>query len=85
MSCPFSEYRDIFGKPNTGVHSLRLFNIAVLDVIGTIIIAFVTSVLIQQPLWLTLILWMLVAIWMHRIFCVDTTINKMIFGETMTT
>lgn len=26
------EYKDIFGIPNEGVHSYRLFNIAIVDV-----------------------------------------------------
>ena len=31
------KYKDIFGKPSEGVHSIRLFNIAVIDVIMVII------------------------------------------------
>lgn len=43
MSCPFAQYSDIFGKPNTGFHSVRLFNIAVYDVIATILVSSLIS------------------------------------------
>ena len=33
------KYKDIFGKPNEGVHKYRLFNIAIVDMSFTIIAA----------------------------------------------
>jgi hypothetical protein len=30
------ELKDIFGKPRTGPHSFRIFDVAVVDVLGTI-------------------------------------------------
>jgi hypothetical protein len=33
------EYSDIFGKPNQGIHSIRIFDIAIVDVLLTIIVA----------------------------------------------
>ena len=39
MSCPFAKYSDIFGKPNTGFHSSRIFDIAINDLFGTILIS----------------------------------------------
>jgi hypothetical protein len=35
--CIFKEYRYIFGKEGEGVHSYRLLNIAIVDVVSTII------------------------------------------------
>ena len=35
--CIFKEYRYVFGKEGEGVHSYRLFDIAIIDVIFTII------------------------------------------------
>ena len=34
------KYRDMFGKPNTGIHSIRIGNIAVVDVLLTILLAY---------------------------------------------
>ena len=31
------KYKDIFGKPKTGVHKIRLFNIAFIDFIFTLL------------------------------------------------
>jgi hypothetical protein len=34
---PLSDYKDIFGKPGEGGHAYRIFDIAIVDVIFTII------------------------------------------------
>ena len=81
MSCPFHEYKNIFGKEGEGAHSIRFLNIAIVDVIMTIIGAFIISYLFNLSFLMVFTILMLVAIILHRIFCVNTTINKMIFGE----
>ena len=43
MSCPFKNYSDIFGKPNEGAHSYRFLNLAIVDVILTIIGSFIIA------------------------------------------
>jgi len=78
--CPFKKFSDIFGKPNSGVHSYRLFNIAFIDLFFTIIGALIMSYFLNVNFILTFILLMLLAIVLHRLFCVNTTINKFIFG-----
>jgi len=81
MSCPFKQFSDIFGKPNEGVHSYRIFNIAIVDVISTIIGTLIISYLFNINFILLLIFMFLLGIVLHRLFCVNTTINKLIFGE----
>jgi len=79
MSC---KYKDIFGKVGEGLHSYRLFNIAIVDVISTIFVAYLLKIYIfpqRSFLKLTIILFLL-GIILHRIFCVKTTLDKMIFG-----
>jgi fatty-acid desaturase len=78
--CPFKKFSDIFGKPNTGAHSYRLFNIAIIDLFFTIVGAFMISYFFNVSFILIFILLMLIAILLHRLFCVNTTINKFIFG-----
>ena len=78
--CPFRKYSEIFGKVNEGVHSYRIFNIAIIDVISTIIGALVISIIFKINFGLILIFLFLLGIVLHRLFCVNTTINKMIFG-----
>jgi hypothetical protein len=78
--CPFKKYSEIFGKVNEGVHSYRVFNIAIVDVISTIIGAIIISIMFKINFSLLLIFLFLLGIVLHRLFCVNTTINKMIFG-----
>ena len=79
--CIASQYRDLFGKPGTGVHSIRLFNVAIFDVIGTIIGATILAILFKWSVLWTNVVAFLVGILLHRLFCVNTTINKLIFGS----
>jgi len=80
MKC-LAQYKDIFGAPKTGVHSIRLFNIAVVDVVLTVIVAIIISRLTKINLVLITILLFILAIIMHRLFCVRTTIDKLLFDE----
>lgn len=74
-------YKNIFGKPNTGAHSYRLFNIAVVDVIFTTALAFFIQYYItpETNIYEILFLCFVTGIIMHRIFCVRTTIDKLLF------
>jgi hypothetical protein len=74
-------YKNIFGKPNTGAHSYRLFNIAIVDVIFTIALAFFIQYYItpETNIYEILLLCFVTGIIMHRIFCVRTTIDKLLF------
>jgi len=80
MNCPFKEFSEIFGRPNEGAHSYRFMNLAIVDVVGTIIVAFIIAKLFNLNFFLTLLLFFILGIILHRLFCVNTTINKMIFG-----
>ena len=69
-------YKNIFGIPGEGIHSYRVYNIAIMDVIGTILIGLIISFLFDTPLIKTIILLFLLGCIMHYLFCVDTTVNK---------
>jgi hypothetical protein len=73
------KYKDMFGKPDTGVHSFRIFNIAVVDVVLTILLAFFISKMFHLRFDITLIVFFIVGIIAHRVFCVRTTIDKLLF------
>lgn len=81
MKCPFRKFKDIFGKEGEGVHSIRIFNIAIVDVLLTILGGLLISCLIKINFWIIFIILIIIGIILHRLFCVNTTINKMIFGE----
>ena len=74
------KYKDIFGKPNQGAHSYRIFNIAIVDVLLTILVAYLLSIFTGYKFVYTLIFMFILGIFSHRIFCVRTTIDKLLFG-----
>jgi fatty acid desaturase len=73
------QYKDILGKPNKGIHSYRIFNIAIFDVILTILLALFISYIFKFNFWITLLIIFLIGIIAHRIFCVRTTVDKILF------
>ncbi len=73
------KYKDIFGKPKEGAHSYRIFNIAIVDVILTILAAYLLSIFTGYKFVYTLIFMFILGIISHRIFCVRTTIDKLLF------
>ena len=80
MNCPFKNFSEIFGIPNEGVHSYRFMNLAIVDVLSTIIGAFIIARIFNWNFFLTLLVIFILGIILHRLFCVNTTINKFIFG-----
>ena len=73
------KYKDIFGAPNTGIHSYRVFNIAIVDFALTIIAAIIIAYILDINILVSIFSLLLLGIVMHRIFCVRTTIDKLIF------
>ena len=51
--CP---YKNIFGKPNEGVHSYRIFDIAIVDLVSTIVAAYLISMYTKQDFKLILLI-----------------------------
>ena len=73
------KYKDILGKPGQGVHSYRIFNIAIVDVILTISAAYIISIFTNYKFIHTTIFMFILGIISHRLFCVRTTIDKLLF------
>jgi hypothetical protein len=73
------KYKDIFGIPKKGVHRYRLFGLAIVDVVFTILGAFLFSYLFRFPFWYCLGFLFLSGIVLHRLFCVRTTIDTLLF------
>ena len=77
----------MFGEVNTCVHSIRIFNIAILDVIGTIIGCIIIKFSLKKifhydiSLYILLIILFGLGILLHRLFCVRTSVDKLMFDE----
>lgn len=75
------KYKNIFGKVGEGLHSYRIFNIAIVDVILTFLLAFIIKLLLPKyNYYHILILLFILGIVLHRMFCVRTTIDKLLFN-----
>lgn len=79
-----SQYRDSLGKPNEGIHSYRFGSFASVDLFGTLIIGCIIGYyFISQNVLGCLYgssLLMILAIFLHRIFRVNTALNIILFG-----
>jgi hypothetical protein len=77
MSCP---YKDVFGKVGEGVHSYRILNIAIIDAAFTVLAAYIIYLFFPKYNFaLILVCLFLLGIIAHRLFCVRTTVDKLLF------
>jgi len=74
------KYKDSLGKPNEGFHK-HFLGIAIMDVLATILIVLVIHKIFGWNYWLIILCTVVFTILIHRLFCVNTTINKLIFGK----
>ena len=77
----FCKYKDSLGKPGEGLHSYRVFNLSVLDILFTFLLAkFVQYYIMEETEFIIVLIYcFIVGIIVHRIFCVRTTIDKLLF------
>ena len=74
------QYKNLLGAIGNGLHSFRICNIAIIDVLLTIIVAYIIKLYKPRYRYSVILgLLFLLGIIMHRIFCVRTTIDKLIF------
>ena len=89
MSSGLCKYANALGEPGKGVHSIRIFNIAIVDVLSTIVLALLFAIFFKYAIKLeatflsifiiTSLSLFILGIILHRLFCVRTTIDKLIF------
>lgn len=75
----FCSLKNIFGKEGEGIHSYRLFNIAIVDLLGTIAISMWLSYIFKYSFYHILFLLLISSLILHKLFCVNTTFTKMVF------
>ena len=79
----YCKYNDMFGKIGMGMHSYRIFNVAIVDVLFTIIGAFIIHLFYQKISFVYVLIFLFVlGIICHLIFCVRTTVDKFLFRES---
>ena len=76
VKCPFSQYKTIFGLPNEGAHNIRLFNLPIIDYIGSVIIALKITFITKIPFELIIIIVLIIGVLCHYLFGVETNLMK---------
>lgn len=73
------KYKNLFGEPNTGLRKYRIFDIAVMDVAVVIGFGYLISKYLNWNLGYTLGGLFVLGIIAHRMFCVRTGLDKILF------
>lgn len=76
-----AKYKNLFGEPgtNVGMRKYRIFGIAVFDTLIVLFCAFLLSIIDGYPFWINAIGLFLLGIIVHRLFCVRTAVDKILF------
>ena len=73
------KYKDSLGKPKEGVHSTRVFGLAFWDVMMTVVSGILIAKQFKLKVMETITALFIIGIVSHRVFCVRTTIDKLLF------
>ena len=79
MPSKLCKYKNLFGKPGEGIRKYRIFDIAIYDTAVVIIIGLIFYYFSGYNIWLTLAVLFISGIIAHRIFCVRTGLDKLLF------
>lgn len=74
--CIFKKYKDLFGKPRTGVHKYKIFDVIIVDNLLTVFLAIFIKYLTSIPFELTIIFSYLLGLLFHYLFGVQTESMK---------
>jgi hypothetical protein len=73
------QYKGLFGEPGTGLRKYRIFDVAIYDLTITMIIVYVLCLFTKTNYAYTLAFVLLLGVFVHRVFCVRTGVDKMLF------
>lgn len=78
---PLCKYKGLFGEPGstTGFRKYRVFGIAIFDVSVTVACALLIAWSFKLPYIQTIIAIFILGVFVHRVFCVRTAVDKMLF------
>jgi uncharacterized membrane protein YcaP (DUF421 family) len=75
------QYQDILGKPNEGIHQYRFLGFALFDILGTIFLIVLIHLLTKINYIYITIFMVVLFIFLHWLFCVNTRLNELLFGK----
>jgi hypothetical protein len=59
----------IFGEPRKGIHSIRIFDIAIVDLLLTMLLAYYIP--LEERYIYSLAIWLIIGLILHRIFGIE--------------
>ena len=81
MPFDLCKHKNLFGEPNTGIRKYRIFDIAMYDTSIVIIIGILFSHFTGYNIWITLAVLFISGIVVHKMFCVRTGVDKLLFSS----
>jgi purine-cytosine permease-like protein len=79
MKNPLCKYKNILGEPGKGFHSYRALGVSILDVLVVLLAAIGISYWTKISAYIIVPGMFLLGIVVHRMFCVRTTVDKLLF------
>jgi hypothetical protein len=76
MLCKF---RHIFGKERQGIHAYRFLDIAIVDLLLTILVAYLISKYWKFKFWIVLLILLVLSVLAHLLFCVKSKFVSLLF------
>lgn len=73
------KYKDMLGKPRDGWRKYRIFDLAIFDMSVVLLFCIVFSIIFKVSFWITLVITIIIGIIVHRLFCVRTGLDKLLF------
>jgi hypothetical protein len=70
--CIFAEYKDILGVSREGIHSIRVFDFAIVDFVMTFVGACIIAYFFKINVFITFLYLFILGEYLHILFCVDT-------------
>lgn len=81
MTLSLCQYKNLFGKPREGVRKYRIFDIAVFDTLFVVLIGWFLAWITKIHIIIVLLGLFILGIIVHRVFCVRTGIDKLLFPD----
>jgi hypothetical protein len=77
------KYKNVIGEPNTGLRKkYRIFDVAVIDTVVTLLAVYLISYFSGYPFLYTLVITFVIMVISHRLFCVRSTTDRWLFSNT---
>jgi len=73
------QYKNLFGKPGEGLRKYRIFDIALYDTFVVVLIGVIFAWVTKINIWIVLAVLFTSGIIAHRLFCVRTGVDKLLF------